>query len=370
VHDSEPLLHEYVAEVSSFRDDQTVPLLADALRPFHAPRDWTQPERDTVTFILRVLSALAAVEPLADFMAAVDDSLLAVECGHALCDTRRAGAHAPLLAARDRFGINSQVWMQIARLFARVPAPQGESEPATAQEFIDRGNAHYNKGDFDAAIEAFSRAIALDPRNRYAYNNRGISRRNKGEFDAAIEDFSHAITLNPKDAHAYNNRGNAHRNKGELDAAIQDFSRAIALDAKSAAPYSNRGSARRSKGDLDAAIQDFSRAIALEPNDASAHNNRGNAHRIKGDLDAAIRDFSRSIALDSRSALTYNNRANAHRDRGDLDAAIEDWEQFLRLAPKGWNRSRFPAHSGLLPFAACRAPISRGSRCRRDAMRT
>ena len=42
----------------------------------------------------------------------------------------------------------------------------------------------------------------------------------KGDFNAAIADFNRAIELNPKDAVAYSNRGNTKRDKGDLDGAI------------------------------------------------------------------------------------------------------------------------------------------------------
>ena len=46
--------------------------------------------------------------------------------------------------------------------------------------------------------------------NAEAYYNRGIAYGDKGEYDKAIEDYSKAIELNPEYAEAYNNRGNAY----------------------------------------------------------------------------------------------------------------------------------------------------------------
>ena len=67
----------------------------------------------------------------------------------------------------------------------------------------------------------------MNPEDFIAYNNRGLAYANKGEFNAAIQDYDKAIELNPQSADAYINRGNAYDEKGEFDTAIQDYNKAI-----------------------------------------------------------------------------------------------------------------------------------------------
>ena len=45
---------------------------------------------------------------------------------------------------------------------------------------------------------ALYRSDKLEPEHVNAYNNRGIAYRNKGEIDAAIQDYNKAIDLNPE----------------------------------------------------------------------------------------------------------------------------------------------------------------------------
>ena len=96
--------------------------------------------------------------------------------------------------------------------------------------YYNRGNAYYEKRDYDRAIADFDQAIKLNPNHDLAFYNRGLAFRDKGEIDRAVADFGQAIRLDPKNALAFNNRGLVLRNKGEVDRAIADFDQAIKLD--------------------------------------------------------------------------------------------------------------------------------------------
>ena len=70
------------------------------------------------------------------------------------------------------------------------------------------------------------------PKTAEEFNNRGLDRQNRGDYDAAIDDFTKGISLKPKPstlATLYNNRGNAFMSKNNFDAAVSDYSSAIQL---------------------------------------------------------------------------------------------------------------------------------------------
>ena len=173
-----------------------------------------------------------------------------------------------------------------------------------------------------------------DPQDHVFYNNNGIAYGEKGEFDLAIEDFTKAIELKPDYAIAYNNRGSVYRSKGEHDLAIEDCNKAIQLKSDYAEPYSNRGAAYRNKGNYERAIRDYDMAIKLKPDFVQAYYNRGLAYHEKGELDIAIKDYSKAIALNPKLAHPYNNRGNVYIQKRDFDSAIEDYGKAIELNPK------------------------------------
>ena len=95
-----------------------------------------------------------------------------------------------------------------------------------AKKWFEKGLKYDIDKDYDKAIEAFTKAIALKPDYAYAYTNRGFAYYNNGQYDRAIEDYDKAIALDPNDAEAYNNRGVAYAVKGNKDRAISDYKKA------------------------------------------------------------------------------------------------------------------------------------------------
>jgi hypothetical protein len=59
---------------------------------------------------------------------------------------------------------------------------------------------------FDAAIEDYSIAVALNPSDYKAYNNRGVALRETKCFDTAIKDFDKSVEINPDFNEGYYNK--------------------------------------------------------------------------------------------------------------------------------------------------------------------
>jgi len=141
-----------------------------------------------------------------------------------------------------------------------------EIDPSFPLSYFVRGNAWYEKKEYDKAINDHTKAIALDEKYAYAYNNRGIAWADKKEYDKARYDFSNAIALDEKYAAAYNNRGLVQHDKKEYDKAINDYNKAIALDEKYAVAYYNRALSFNAIQKFNEAKSDYEQYIRLTNN--------------------------------------------------------------------------------------------------------
>src|SRR5512145_2818028 len=88
-------------------------------------------------------------------------------------------------------------------VFAQSEAP---ASPDSVADYIALGVARSLKGDPERAIEAFNRAIELQPENAEAFYYRGLAHFYLDELDQAIDDYTHALDLEPGYALAYVNR--------------------------------------------------------------------------------------------------------------------------------------------------------------------
>jgi tetratricopeptide (TPR) repeat protein len=137
---------------------------------------------------------------------------------------------------------------------------------------VDESN-HGGPDEYDAALANCNAAIERNP-DAEPYNNRGNAYFGKGQFDAAIRDYDKAIELRPSYPQAYNNRGSAYKKKRQFDAAIRDFDKAISLEPNTPLYYYNRGNAYSGLSQYKRAIADFDKAIELNGLYAEAYHNR------------------------------------------------------------------------------------------------
>jgi len=219
-------------------------------------------------------------------------------------------------------------------LIGAVEQPQPRPTPKkTKEQWFNEGYDHHNAGRYKEAIEAYSRAIELNPRYADAYHNRGCAYGNLKDSAKAIEDLNRAIELAPRDADAYYNRGVAYQNLKDSAKAIADYNRAIEFAPRLAVAYSGRGTAYYDLKEYTKAIADCNRAIELNPGYPDAYYNRGAAYRNLKEYTKAIADYNRAIELNPKYALAYGGRGLAYYYRNDYQRAIQDFDYALQLDP-------------------------------------
>lgn len=202
-----------------------------------------------------------------------------------------------------------------------------------AEYYVNQGLNKSQQGNIKGALDDFTKATQIDPRNDAAYMHRGKARFDLGDDKGALKDYDQAIQLAPRSTQAYLNRGNISAALGNEQAAIEDYNRAIAVDPQLAKGYLNRCLSRSNLDDQKGAIDDCTRAIQLKPNYAFAYQNRGLARRRDGDIQGAIEDYNIGIRINPQDADPYYNRGLARSDLGEKQGALEDFSQAIRLNP-------------------------------------
>jgi mannitol/fructose-specific phosphotransferase system IIA component (Ntr-type)/Flp pilus assembly protein TadD len=184
----------------------------------------------------------------------------------------------------------------------QASVPGGGESPA--RKAYNAGLACKEAGQYDQAIAHFTEAVRLVPPNiSDPYYERGGTYFLKGDFDSAINDYTKVLQINPEEDTAYNNRGLSYFNIENYEKAVADFSRAIQLkpdeDGDAAATkHSCRGDAFAYMGAVDSAIADYTKAIQFAPGNAETYGNRAMAYMQKGDMAKAQADVERGLQID------------------------------------------------------------------------
>jgi tetratricopeptide (TPR) repeat protein len=153
-------------------------------------------------------------------------------------------------------------WLGLHYLDRWVQATAAETRFQVA---YNRGVSAVKAQDWQEAVDAFSEAIRLDPKNVKPYRHRGGAYFRQKKPDFALADFSEVVRLDPDDAHSWYNRGLAYLQKKDDDRALADFGEAIRLDPRYTKAYLARSRAYADKGDEVRARADRQKAAELDP---------------------------------------------------------------------------------------------------------
>ncbi|MBN1471324.1 MAG: tetratricopeptide repeat protein [Syntrophaceae bacterium] len=96
-------------------------------------------------------------------------------------------------------------------------------------DWLKTGYEAFDDKKWDEALNAFDKAIKINPQNMEAYFYRGNIYDELGDYKKAIVNYNRAIKLNPIYIDAYLYRGFAYNNLGQLKKAMADIKKAAKL---------------------------------------------------------------------------------------------------------------------------------------------
>jgi Flp pilus assembly protein TadD len=194
------------------------------------------------------------------------------------------------------------------------------------------------------------------------YNKLGVNYLNNGQYDYAINAFIKAIKLNPSNAEVHFNLGRAYNRKGMDDKARAEFSISSRIDPETfdecVIKYKEKidyeftdtqhlaelGSAYAEKGMLDEAIGTYKKVLEIESGNVRVHYVLGTLYSKKGMYGEAISEFRRAIEIDQGMPEAHYNLGMAYYKQGMIDMAISEYKSTLGLLPKANGRKTAGVH--------------------------
>ncbi len=228
-------------------------------------------------------------------------------------------------------------WQGVSLLLLVVGVGLGCPAAALAGPF-QQGITAVQTQDYDAAVQAFTDAIAQADHVNAAYGNRCLVYLWRDQLAGAISDCTAALQLNDNAPQAHLNRGIAHYRLGHYAQAQADFTHHLQRWPQDGLAYYNRGLAEFAEGDAAASIADYQAALAHGESFthvaiADIYNDLGVAYLSQLQPTIAIAYLDQAIFLNHDDPRAYFNHGCACHHRGDHLAALDSFEQVLTLDP-------------------------------------
>ncbi len=219
---------------------------------------------------------------------------------------------------------------------------------------LDRGLVDYFAGQYDVAVEAFSRYITENPTNDgTAYYYRALAHRDLGNYEAALNDFS-IFTANysahPRWGDAWGEKAFIEwYNLGSNDVAAKtllNFVEGVPNSDLSAEYLMSAARIYERNAKYDEALQIWARVANEYPGSEYASTAvflMGIVYFRNGDSASALDAFNRSLTLSARAedqARGYLWVGKSQQKLGDNQAAMEALRKAQNLDPSGYYSER------------------------------
>ena len=200
--------------------------------------------------------------------------------------------------------------------------------------------------------------VVVNPDDPESYYKRGIEKSDRGDYEAAIKDFDKAIMLSPDHYEAYYKRGIALSNLYYYEEAFRSFDKARELiiqlkgeeNVELSSIYNDLGKIFINRGDYSRAMDYYQKALQIRervldennPVIATSFYNIGKLYRVMGDYSRAMMYYQKALAIRERvfgaqspaTAASLNNIGGLYRVMGDYSRAMESYRKALEI----WER--------------------------------
>lgn len=220
------------------------------------------------------------------------------------------------LAAVRLVPTNARYWSQLGYLYSLIKdsirtvdayRKALELNPENTPDRINLGNFYREQGKFSEAKNEYRKALEVDPQFWPAYFNLALVFTDARQIDSAIITYQKCINLNPENAEAYFNLGTLHASRGNFPGALDALQNAARLKYDSPATHYNLAWVLYRSRDFPEAIREYLITLKQSPGSAEAHNNLGLTYEAAGDTSRAELHYREALRLKPDLTNAWHN---------------------------------------------------------------
>ena len=185
----------------------------------------------------------------------------------------------------------------------------------------------------ERALERLRIAVKKDGGLWEAWHNLGVVLFAVGDDDEAIQAFGRAVSINPAHTASLMARAEALRRAGEKKKARADYQEVLERNPNDVQAYARMASLLRESGDNEDALDVLREALRSVGGRAPIYVELGLVYQAQGRDDLAELLLTKAAALDEKNPMIWNALAMVAMERGKDQEAFERFDKASSLAP-------------------------------------
>jgi tetratricopeptide (TPR) repeat protein len=201
-----------------------------------------------------------------------------------------------------------------------------KSKPDTAVVHFAEGLVATKTRDYEAALQAFDKAISLDSTNAEFLVNRGTVNYYRHRYEEAEADLKRAEYINPAEANIYNTRAMIAVQRGDHAVAYAEIEKALRIAPDQPYFVNNRGFILLMQSKLPEGLTEIDRSILMDPDNGWAYRNKGIYYLLNGDYGRAVKLLRQAAEMDNFIERVHFYLGMAYLKNGQQREACEQFE--------------------------------------------
>jgi Tfp pilus assembly protein PilF len=198
--------------------------------------------------------------------------------------------------------------------------------------FVAQGQLWETTGDFQKAMQSYTRALEAEPKNTAALASIARLHFRQENHKAAADFFRRAIEQNPNDAALHNDYGLTQVKLGDTAGAVQSINKALTLSPGTSRFANNLADAKYNSGDVEGAL-----AVLMQHNKpAVAHFNMAFLHYKAGKLPEAKNHLYEVVKYEPQAASDTAVNKAVSRSKEMLASLEGPATQIAQAAPQAY----------------------------------
>jgi tetratricopeptide (TPR) repeat protein len=210
------------------------------------------------------------------------------------------------------------------------------SKPYTLQIYLRAKNA-----GTPVKAGVLNAALATVPKAAVELYERGMQAAGRGETDAAIDDFKRAIILHPKFGLALNELGVQYLKKGDLDKAADALQKVLQVSPEAPEPILNYGIVLLQQKKFEDAEKQLRQAVRKNEHAYTAHLYFGITLIYVKNYPEAETELRKAVTIGGlKASQAHYYLGGLYWQTGKHQQAADELETFLKLEPKAANADK------------------------------